>query len=974
MNKSSIKPSKKTMTSKLKHKRIIAAKTQASPRQLKNILPRTIIDIIPDSIYVKDIKCRRIIANPADVYSLGRQSEADLISKDDFNFYSFEFASQFIAEDQAVVRTGNSLINKEEFFIDTEGKKHWLLTSKVPVRDAKGRILGLVGISRDITEYKQTVDMLKYEKALFDALMDIVPYNIYFKDRQSRLLRITSKELRDLKLDDMKQAVGKTDVDLFGEEFGRKTFEDEQRLMNSGESIVDLIESRQLENGQVNWTLATKVPLRNTNGEIFGLVGITSEINELMQAQAERDKSMMAHIKSEEVLQKERNLLRTMIDTIPDYIYTKDADGRFILANMAVARQMGFDSPDALIGKSDFDLFPPELAKKYYTDEQVIIQTGKGIYDYEGPTVDENKEEKNRWISTTKVPFKDAQGRVIGFIGVGRDITIRKRAEEALWKAHEELERTNDELQRVGKVKSQFLANMSHEIRTPLNAIIGMTGLLLSTTLTDEQHDFADTIRTSGEVLLSLINDILDFSKIEAQKMELESQPFEIHRCVEEALDLVAPKANEKNLELTFSIDEGMPSIVFGDVTRVRQILVNILSNAVKFTKEGEVNVSVTGQLRDHYKYLLHFSVKDTGLGIPVERQVKLFQSFSQIDSSTTRKYGGTGLGLAISKRLSELMGGSIWAESTGIPGEGTTFHFTVLGGLSIEDLASHDITSLAGKRMLIVDDNKTNRQILLHQAISWFMKPTTAASGLEALALFQHGQEFDLAVLDMQMPEMDGLMLADEIHKFPEAKNLPLVLLSSLGYRETESDSPRFAASLTKPVKSSNLFDALYTVLNRHAATIRKSPAMPMQFNPEIGKHHPLRILLAEDNLINQKVALRFLEKIGYRADVAANGLEVLDAVKRQNYDVVLMDIQMPEMDGEQATVEIRKQIKREEQPRIIAMTANALVGDREHYFSIGMDDYISKPVKIEDLVRALMESDSLSNLLNKTTDSENK
>ena len=298
MNKSSIKPSKKTMTSKLKHKRKVAAKTQASPMQLKNILPRTIIDIIPDSIYVKDIKCRRIIANPADVYSLGCQSEADLISKDDFNFYSFEFASQFIAEDQAVVRTGISLINKEEFFIDIEGKKHWLLTSKVPVRDAKGRILGLVGISRDITEYKQTVDMLKYEKALFDALMDIVPYNIYFKDRQSRLLRITSKELRDLKLDDMNQAIGKTDVDLFGEEFGRKTFEDEQRLMNSGESIVDLIESRQLENGQVNWTLATKVPLRNTNGEIFGLVGITSEINELMQAQAERDKSMMAHIKS----------------------------------------------------------------------------------------------------------------------------------------------------------------------------------------------------------------------------------------------------------------------------------------------------------------------------------------------------------------------------------------------------------------------------------------------------------------------------------------------------------------------------------------------------------------------------------------------------------------------------------------------------------------------------------------------------
>jgi len=678
------------------------------------------------------------------------------------------------------------------------------------------------------------------------------------------------------------------------------------------------------------------------------------------------------HTKAEEALLKERKLFRLMIDNLPDAIYMKDAACRKMIANVADVRNMGRHSEEEVLGKNDFELFAADAAAAFYADDQLIIQSGQPVINREESFI--NPEGKKQWLLTSKIPFRDEQGTVVGLIGIGRDITIRKHAEEALKKVHEELEHTNNELQRASKVKSEFLANMSHEIRTPLNAIIGMTGLLLNTTLTEEQRDFASTVRTSGEVLLSLINEILDFSKIEAQKMEIESQPFEIRRCIEEALDLVTPRASEKNLELTYSVDEGLPSMMIGDVTRVRQILVNLLSNAVKFTKAGEVNVFVTGQLRDHYKYQLHFSVKDTGLGVPVERQNKLFHSFSQIDSSTTRKFGGTGLGLAISKRLSELMGGTMWAESTGVPGEGTTFHFTILGGLTVENLATHDVTILTGKRVLIVDDNKTNRQILVHQAISWFMQPMTAASGHEALALFQQGQEFDLAVLDMQMPEMDGLMLADEIHKLPKSKNLPLVLLSSLGYRETESDRPRFAASLTKPAKPSHLFDAINTVLNRNAATIRRSPDMPMQFNPEIGKHHPLRILLAEDNLINQKVALRFLEKIGYRADVAANGLEVLDALVRQSYDVVLMDVQMPEMDGEQTTVEIRKRIKREEQPRIIAMTANAIVGDREHYLSIGMDDYISKPVKIEDLVRALMESDMLSQMMNRSIEGEKK
>ncbi len=784
-------------------------------------LYRTILDNLPTAIYAKDRECRKILVNKADLKNLGAKSEDEVLGKDDFAFYSKEEAEAFYKDDKMVIETGQPVINREEKFIDKEGNLRWLWTSKIPFYNEKCEIIGLIGIGRDITEYKRT----------------------------------------------------------------------------------------------------------------------------------------------QESLQQERNLLRTLIDNLPDLIYFKDKDGRYLLNNKAHLHSLGCERQEDVVGKTTFDFNPPHVAQQYCAMEEEIIKTGKPLTDYEEIAIHKDTGEQ-RWHLTSKFPIRDVEGNIVGIVGVSRDITVRKKVEEELWKMHEELEQANQELKRASQVKSQFLANMSHEIRTPLNAIIGMTGLLLGTDLNDEQRDFAETIRTSGEVLLSLINDILDFSKIEAQKMELEYQPFELRRCVEEALDLVTPRAIEKNLELTYSMDEGLPSVVMGDVTRVRQVLVNLLSNAVKFTEKGDVNVSITGQLRDHYKFLLHFAVKDTGIGIPVDRQNRLFQSFTQVDSSTTRKYGGTGLGLAISKRLCELMGGTMWVESSGIPGEGSTFHFTIVVGLTVEEVTTSDVSSLIGKKILIVDDNKTNREILVRVTGSWSMKPTAVASGIEALQLFDRGEEFDLAILDMQMPEMDGLMLADEIRKRKTGKSLPLVLLSSLGYREAETDKPRFAASLTKPVKPSHLYDALNTVINRQAPVRRRTPEIPMQFTPEIGKKHPLRILLAEDNAVNQKVALRFLEKIGYRADLAANGLEVLDALKRQTYDVVLMDVQMPEMDGEQATIEIRKQFPPEQQPRIIAMTANAIVGDREHYLSIGMDDYITKPVRLEDLVRALLESTPLADI----------
>ena len=917
---------------------------------LDQYLFKALMDNSPDAIYFKDLESKFIKVNEGFIRKLNASSKDEIIGRNDFDLFDVEHANDARKDELFIIQSGTPLVNKVEKEILPSGRISWVSTTKMPLRNENGEIIGTFGMSRDITETKIIQEKLKSSEDRFQHVIAATAAVLYTVNISGNGFVISwigdniiqfGYTIEEAKNPEFLETI------IHPDDFEYFNFNRDALLENNRFVLEYRIKNK---DGHYLWVRDEAVLIRDSNRSPLEIFGSWLDISERMKM----EESLLTSETQLSNALRMANLCHWEYDIVNDicsfndqffsvYHTTEKEAGGYTMPSLSYARQ--FVHPE------DFSKIGEEIQKA------VIANDASYSSQFEHRVIYKNGE--TGFILVKLFIIKDSEGRTIKMYGVNQDITERKKSEEILLRTFSELEQTNEELKKANKIKDQFLANMSHEIRTPLNAVIGMTGLLLDTPLNEEQQDFAETILNSGDILLTLINDILDFSKIEAKKIELEKQPFNIRFCIEEALDLLAAKAAEKKLELTYSMDYGLPSNVIGDITRLRQIIVNLLSNSIKFTEEGEVVVSVSGQLQDNYKYMLHFSVRDTGIGIPLHRQTKLFQSFTQVDASTTRKYGGTGLGLAISRQLCELMGGTMWLESTGIPGQGTTFHFTILTEFSVEKENKNDLSLLLGKRVLIVDDNRTNRNILIQQTKSLGMIPKGIASGAETLQLFENNVSFDIAILDYQMPEMDGIQLAEELQKKISGKSFPLILLSSYGYRDKSGSLSNFKATLTKPIKFSHLQDVLLTVLKGKKTNVKKTGDISsLQFDTQIGKRYPLHILLAEDNIVNQKVACRFLEKIGYHADVAFNGLEVLEALKRQSYNVIFMDVQMPDMDGEQATMEIRKNFSIEEQPRIVAMTANALKSDLDRYLLEGMDDYIIKPFKIEDLVRALFES----------------
>jgi PAS domain S-box-containing protein len=711
-------------------------------------------------------------------------------------------------------------------------------------------------------------------------------------------------------------------------------------------------------NGEL-WSLNRLVPLRDAAGRIFRLIGSSLEITER--------KTIELRLAS----LSERLRLATEAGRIG--IWDLDLDRNSVVWDermhalygvTAEAFKGGFDEWARLIHPEDLDRVRGELSQT--VDEGAAFDTSFRIVRPGG---------EERDIRACALVQRSPDGRAVRVVGVNWDVTAERRAQAETMRARDEAEQFNrlleDALDRAHLLakeaaaatvaKSAFLANMSHEIRTPLNAVIGMSGLLLGTGLTPEQREYAETIRSSGNSLLALLSDILDYSKIESGRIELEQAAFDLRECVESALDLVAGRAAEKGIDLVYWIDAGVPAAIVGDVTRLRQVVVNLLGNAVKFTERGEVSLTVSvAPAAESGEPRVRIDVRDTGIGIPAERMDRLFVTFSQVDVSTTREYGGTGLGLAISKRLVELMGGGIWVRSA--PGEGSTFSFEIVAPPApavSKAFPTDRVPEFAGRRVLILDANATNRRILSLQMAAWGLQPCAPLSAEEAHATIEVDGSFAVAVIDPNLAGLNQEALLAALSRRTDGPPPPVIALTALG-RGRASVGPGAAGFLSRPVKPAVLFDLLKQLLaagaNRVVATDAQIPAEKM------GVSHPLSILLVEDNVVNQRVALLMLQRLGYEAEVAGNGFEALAALERKSYRLVFMDLQMPEMDGLEATRAIRARWPEGRRPRIVAMTANASTADRARCMEAGMDDFMSKPVRMPELCRALLATPAVS------------
>jgi PAS domain S-box-containing protein len=766
-----------------------------------------------------------------------------------------------------------------------------------------------------------------------------------FARRMSKTIRIITKAATKMTRHDLPRLVHTMDAVNEGDFSVAFSFEHEPVEIVSGDELSTMANAF----NQMNRALA------NVGAAFTTMVANLRDLTGLLELKvAERTSELEAS---------ERKL-SSIIDFLPDATLVIDRQGKVIAWNRAMEKMTGIGSGQ-MIGKGNFEYSVPFVGKRRPMLIDLVLHPDEALeqqYDAfrrEGNTL--FAESCSHQLKRTPVhlfasasSLCDANGQVVGSIETLRDITQWKEIEKELIEARCMAEDAT-------RAKSDFLANMSHEIRTPMNGVLGMTELLLDTKLNDEQREYARTVQTSADALLTIINDILDFSKIEAGKLDFEELDFDLRLALDEMAELASIKADEKDLEFANFVHPNVPSLLSGDPGRLRQVLLNLATNAIKFTQQGEVVVEVSLVSEGADRAILRFAVKDTGIGIPEDRQGRLFKSFSQVDSSTTRKFGGTGLGLAISKRLVEMMGGEIGMESR--EGKGSTFWFTAVlkkqKGDGLEPKTDFMPENVQSKRILAVDDNAINLRIMQSYLRSWQCRATVVESAQKAMALMEtaakENEPYDMAIIDFMMPGMDGQALGEAIKAHPELKDTHLILLTSRGLRgdAARARSVGFDAYLTKPIKQSQLFDAVRSVFGKQTSCDGKdmSPIITKHSIAENSKKK-LKILLTEDNPVNQRVALIHLRKFGYAADVANNGLEAVEAIHTRRYDLVLMDVQMPEMDGHEATRAIRSAGHR---MPIIAMTANAMKGDREKCLASGMDDYIAKPVNPKRLLEKI-------------------
>jgi PAS domain S-box-containing protein len=917
----------------LKREVVERQQAQAALEQEKLLLDG-LMDAIPDNIYFKDSQSRFLRINRAKAQRSGLASPDDAVGKSDSDFFQPEHARKAFDDEQRVMRTGEPLVDHQEKLIWPDGHVSWVSATKVPLQTRDGRVLGTLGVSRDITAQRLIADALQRERDRLRTLIDNLPDIIFIKDSEYRLVTVNQAYVRQFGFDSEQQVLGKTDFEFCPADLAQVYREDDRRVILHNETLINREEPIVAPDGTRHWILTTKVPLRDATGEVLGLVGICHDITKRKQ--------------TEEALQESEWLYHSLVDNLPVYFVRKDREGRVVYANAALCELLQRPLDDVL-GKTDLDFFPRELAEKYRRDDQRVMDSGEVFTD-----IEENRSDgRFFYFEVRKTPVRDASGRIIGTQAIFWDVTQRQQALQDLAEAKEAAEAAN-------RAKSDFLANMSHEIRTPMNAIIGMTGLVLDTPLAHEQRDYLETVRDSAEALMGIINDILDFSKIEAGKIELERSPFEIREWLGDAMKALAVRAHGKGIELAYHVDPRLPAFLVGDGLRLRQVIVNLVGNAIKFTQNGEVVVDVALDRDTNGELELGFTVSDTGIGIAAEHRDRIFQAFEQADMSTTRRFGGTGLGLAISSRLVDLMGGRIDVDSE--PGRGSRFRFNaVFHKPSGEEAAIEppDITRLIGLRVLIVDDNATNRRIVEEMCRNWQMQPVSAPDAAAAIALLRDatraGRPFQLVLTDASMPDVDGFMLSAEIARDPTLASTVVMMLTSLDRRgdATRCEQLGVSAYLLKPVKQSELFDAIAMAVGAHPAALGAEPGRESTPIPSLP---PLAVLLAEDSLANQKLAVGLLTRWGHTVSVVGNGREALEAVKSQRFDAVLMDIQMPEVDGLQATHDIRQweQAAGGHLP-IIAMTAHAMKGDRERCLAGGMDGYVAKPIRPADLASTL-------------------